>query len=186
MTRLDMRVGPMDQTSFSRRRPDQGRPSRYLLPLADRPLAQVIDQLETRYHRRYWTSLGRIEALARRVHEVYGAADPIALSWLADAVIRLRADLEKHMWKEERLLFPWIRSGDGGTARSAVRTSEGEHAAIAGHLEQIRELTHEYREPPEGNVTWRGLVGALAALDDSLGQYLRIEREVLFPRALMG
>lgn len=70
--------------------------------------AELIDHLESTHHRYLHTELPRLDALAEKVASVHGERHPELLDVLAD-VKDLRDDLEPHLAKEERVLFPMIR-----------------------------------------------------------------------------
>jgi regulator of cell morphogenesis and NO signaling len=88
--------------------------------------AQMVDHLQSTHHAYLHTELPRLDALAEKVASVHGARHPELMDVLA-AVRELRDDLEPHLLKEERILFPLIRelvaevTAGSVTTRSAVR-----------------------------------------------------------------
>ena len=59
------------------------------------------------HHRYLWEELPLLEALAAKVLGVHGERHP-ELSEVHELIMALRADLEPHLLKEERVLFPAI------------------------------------------------------------------------------
>ena len=88
------------------------------------------------------------------------------------------------MVKEERILFPMIKQGQGAMAGGPVSLMKHEHDSAGAALRRIRELTKDYQVPPEACDTWRALWHGLAALEESLHQHIHLENNILFPRAL--
>ena len=70
--------------------------------------AELVDHLESTHHRYLHSELPRLDVLAEKVASVHGERHPELLDVLAD-VKDLRDDLEPHLAKEERVLFPMIR-----------------------------------------------------------------------------
>ena len=68
----------------------------------------LVDHIEATHHAYLRDALPRLVALADKVAEVHGANHP-ELATVADLVHELRADLEPHLLREERVLFPMIR-----------------------------------------------------------------------------
>jgi regulator of cell morphogenesis and NO signaling len=88
------------------------------------------------------------------------------------------------MVKEERILFPMIKSGQGAMAGGPISVMEHEHDSAGAALHRLRELTDGYEVPGEACNTWRALWHGLAALEESLQQHIHLENNILFPRSL--
>ncbi len=150
------------------------------------PLPDLIEHILQTYHRPLDEELPRIEAMARKVHQVHGDKDPERLAKMLATFLALKADLEQHMQKEEQILFPMIRSGDGAMASGPVGVMEHEHEEAGGMLRTLRSVTDDY-VPPEGACnTWRALWHGLADLERALHEHIHLENNILFPRALQG
>ncbi len=93
----------------------------------------------------------------------------------------LRDELLEHLLKEERVLFPWIRSGRGATAVGPIRAMGWEHDATLAQIARLRELTSGYRAPDPAAAP---LFACLERLDRGLRAHIELENDVLFPRAL--
>ena len=77
----------------------------------------LVDHLEATHHTYLREALPRLEALADKVAGVHGGNHPelVQVAALAHAV---RADLDPHLLKEERVLFPMVRELASATAPS--------------------------------------------------------------------
>jgi regulator of cell morphogenesis and NO signaling len=120
------------------------------------------------------------------VLRAHGDKEPEKLRELASVLGGLRSELEAHMMKEERILFPLIRQGRGSSAVAPVSVMEHEHDSAAGALRRLRDLTDGYEAPPEACNTWRALWHGLADLERAMHEHIHLENNVLFPGALSG
>jgi regulator of cell morphogenesis and NO signaling len=148
------------------------------------PLEDLIDHILIAYHRPLKEELPRLDSMAQKVLEVHRDKDPDRLSELVEVFAGLKAELELHMAKEEQILFPMIKQGQGPMAGGPVSMMEQEHESAGAALRRLRELTKDYQIPPEACTTWRALWHGLAALEESLHQHIHLENNILFPRAL--
>lgn len=150
------------------------------------PLPELVDHVLARYHRPLDAELPRLQALAEKVHRVHRDKDPERFDAILETVSSLHADLVDHMGKEERVLFPLIAGGGGAGAAMPIQVMGMEHEQATGLVERLRELTDGYAVPEQACRSWRGLWEGLAELDADLERHIRLEDEVLFPRALAG
>lgn len=152
----------------------------------ERPLAELIEHILQEFHEPLEVELPRIEAMARKVDEVYGEEHPARFQSILTCFIALRTDLEQHMRKEERILFPMILDGNGHVSDGPVAVIEMEHEQVGAMLRRLRDLTDDYRVPDEACSTWRALWAALEELERSLHEHIHLENNILHPRALAG
>ncbi len=156
-------------------------------------LDRLVDHIVSTHHAYTRTALGSIARYLAKLVEVHGSRHPelarIAVSW--DQVAR---DLQQHMMKEERVLFPYIReltaAGGGplacpfGTVENPIRMMEREHQEAGDELRLIRELTHGYTAPADGCATYRACFEELAHFERDLHRHVHLENNVLFPKAV--
>ena len=148
------------------------------------PLSSVIDHILSAFHEPLREELPRLEEMARKVLRVHREKDPERLSTIMDLVASLRCELEDHMLKEERILFPMIVDGRGGEAGAPVSVMEQEHLAASEALAALRHLTNDFQVPEYACNTWRALWAGLESLDRDLKEHIHLENNILFPRAL--
>lgn len=149
-----------------------------------RPLPDLIDFIQTRYHEPLRADLpGLIEA-AKRVERVH-ADKPSCPRGLATLLEHVDAEVRQHLAKEEQVLFPAIRSGRrGAQIHMPIRVMMQEHDDHGRNLQRVRELTTDFEAPPEACGTWRALYAGLEKLESELTDHIHLENEVLFSRAL--
>ncbi len=148
------------------------------------PLSDLVDHILAAYHRPLDEELPRLEQLARKVHRVHGERHPEVLPELLSTYLGLKAELQDHMMKEEQVLFPMIRQGQGFMADGPISVMESEHESAGDALKRLRKLTNGYRVPDEACNTWRALWHGLGALETALHEHIHLENNILFPRAL--
>lgn len=165
-------------------RPDPSPPDSDDRDWTDAPLEDLVDHVVTRFHRPLEAELPRLETLAEAVRKAHGAKDPGRFDDLVDTVAALHGELVDHMAKEERILFPLLAAGRGADAEMPIRVMTMEHESAARTLERLRSLTGDYTVPPDACRRWRALWEGLANLESELQMHIRLEDEVLFPRAL--
>jgi regulator of cell morphogenesis and NO signaling len=166
------------------------------MPAADAELGEIIRFVVGKYHADLRLELPRLSAMAAKVLEAHGARFPAVLPELAEVFTGLREELELHMMKEERVLFPYLERLEGlsragrtapappfGSIEAPIAMMEHEHESAGRALARLRELTAGY-VPPEGACnTFRGLYHGLEELEKALHEHIHLENNVLFPRA---
>lgn len=155
-------------------------------------VAELIDHILVEHHDWLRANLPRISVLAEKVARVHGGHAPVVVR-VADVHSALRQEMEPHLEKEERMLFPAARhleaTGEVLLGCHAVDTLEGpmgvmehEHVAVGSMLDELTSLTDGFRPPEEACNTWRALYDALQELDRNTRAHVHLENEVLHPR----
>lgn len=150
------------------------------------PLEDLIDHILATYHRPLDEELPRLETMLRKVNQVHGEKDPVRLAELLKVFIELKDELTSHMLREEQVLFPMIKSGNGAMAMGPVNVMMHEHESAGNALKRIRVLTDDYQPPDCACTTWRALWHGLGVLETNLHEHIHLENNILFPRALAG
>lgn len=145
---------------------------------------ELADHIERYYHAALRRDLPPLIEAARKVERVH-AQKPGVPAGLADVLTELFAEMQSHMGKEERILFPMIRRGERGAVVSMpVRVMESEHDAHGKQLQKIRELTDDLRLPAHACATWKALYHGLETVEADLMQHIHLENNILFARAI--
>ena len=145
--------------------------------------AELVDHIVTTYHEQLRRDVPPLIDAARKVERVH--ADKVgAPLGLADMLTEFWTEMQQHMMKEERVLFPMLRAGiRGNQVYMPVRVMEHEHDEHGVHLTRIRELTGDLQLPPHACATWSALYNGLRAMEAELMEHIHLENNVLFPRA---
>ena len=153
-------------------------------------MGELIDLIEETHHTFTRSEMSRIAGMM----EDPSFAELSHFEDIRQCFGALRADLEQHMSKEEFILFPYITALEAdpssqpdscfGSLAHPIRAMRFEHIAMVGMLENLRELTEQYRPAAECDPQIFLIFAALAALDADLVEHMHWEDHVLFPRAL--
>lgn len=156
------------------------------------PADVLVDHIETTHHRYLWDELPRVAALVDKIVTVHGERHP-ELVETAQCFSQVRADLEPHLMKEERVLFPMIRelaasvgapSFHCGSLRNPISVMLSEHDAVGDLLAKLRRLTDEYTPPSDGCATYAACFAAMAEIEADTHLHIHKENNVLFPLVL--
>jgi regulator of cell morphogenesis and NO signaling len=159
----------------------------------ERPLSELIDFIVETHHAFTRAAIVRITTLLTKVVGKHGDRHPELLR-AAEAFAALAAEMEPHMLREERVLFPHIRAmaspgplpaAPFGAVRNPVRTMMSEHDRAAAHLAEIYEATGGFAAPADACTSYRAVYAALAELRLDLLRHVSLENNVLFPLALV-
>ncbi len=150
---------------------------------------ELVDHLEAFHHAYLHTELGRLDALAEKVVDVHGDRHP-ELHEVRTTYQALRTDLEPHLLKEERALFPMIRELATATAppnlhcgslQDPISVMMTEHDRAGELLAKLRQQTSGYRWPTDGCASYRAFYDGLAELEADTHLHVHKENNVLFP-----
>lgn len=149
----------------------------------------LVDHLERTHHAYLHTELERLDALAEKVAGVHGGRHP-ELAEVVAVFRALRADLEPHLAKEERVLFPMIRELASssvapafhcGSIQNPISVMMLEHDRAGDLLARLHTITNAYRVPAAGCASYRALYAGLAQLEADTHLHVHKENNVLFP-----
>jgi regulator of cell morphogenesis and NO signaling len=151
----------------------------------------LADHIVATHHAYLREELPLLTALAVKVERVHGARHP-ELANVRSLVGMLRADLDPHLDKEERVLFPAIRAlmTDGsrefafGAVANPIRMMNVEHEQVAEIFEGLRRASDDYAIPADACASYRSLYERLPALELDTHVHIHKENHVLFPAAL--
>lgn len=149
----------------------------------------LIDDILTGHHAFLWDELPALVALAAKVNDVHGSRHP-ELAAVHQLVVSLQGDLEPHMFKEERVLFPAVRllvEGQRqfgfGTVDNPIRMMRLEHEQAGELLAQLRRITGGYEVPADGCASYEALYRRLEHVEEDTHLHIHKENNVLFPMA---
>ncbi len=156
---------------------------------ASMPPAELVDHLESVHHAYLHAELPRLDALAEKVATVHGDRHPELVAVRAD-VRALVDDLDPHLAKEERVLFPLIRelsaAVDAGETPPApltapIRVMRAEHDFTGELLAKLRADALDFALPDDACGSYQALYQGLAQLEADTHLHVHKENNVLFP-----
>jgi regulator of cell morphogenesis and NO signaling len=155
-------------------------------------LTELADHIEATHHAYLREELPRLDAMTEKVARVHGDKDE-RLFKMRQAFVALKAELEPHMMKEERILFSIVRQLEAsplrqefhcGSVANPIRQMEYEHDQAGDALAILNESTDAYTPPEWACNTYRALLDSLARLEADMHQHIHKENNVLFPKAI--
>lgn len=158
-------------------------------------LTELITHIVETHHVFTKSEMERIQALSTKVIGVHGTNHPELLT-VGELFQRLCADLAPHMFKEEQVLFPYIKAMDQartkglpapfapfGTVNNPIRMMMMEHDTAGDILRRLRAVTSDYQVPADGCISFQTFYQALEGLEKDLHQHIHLENNILFPKA---
>ena len=159
-------------------------------------LEGLIYHIVSKHHSFTRLEIARLNALLEKVCAAHAENHPelLRISVLFQV---LGADLDTHMAKEERVLFPYVIRMEAsakqnvplfrppfGTVANPVRMMMLEHDRAGALLKEIRALSADYVPPTDACFSYLTLYSALETLEKDLHQHIHLENNILFPRAV--
>lgn len=160
-------------------------------------LLDLVSHIVNTHHAYLKRELAPLSARLEKVYRVYNERYGPTLTGLPEEFERLRAELELHTAKEERILFPAIVAAEAavqawrplpanpfGSVRNPIRMMEAEHEGAGRGLSAIRRITNNFEIPEYACNTYRALMSGLRELEQDLHLHIHLENNILFPRAI--
>ncbi len=154
---------------------------------------ELIEHILRRYHDPLPEQIMKLEQKTTRL-AIEHRFELLVLSTLVKLLRELWVELEPHLLKEERVLFPMLQAvfsahATGNLAMPSpsqimngpVRVMLMEHDRADEILRAIDEATEHYQPPIGSSEGLRSLYDGLRTLDTELREHIRIENELLFP-----
>ena len=151
------------------------------------PLATLCDHIIETHHAFLRHELPRVGQLLAKVVGVHGDRHP-ELYRVLSVFEPFARDLDQHMAKEERVLFPLVKrlaAGDavGMNPLAPIRVMEAEHDQAGAAMAEMRRLTDDFRPPAGACASYRAALAGLHAIEQDLHRHVHKENNILFPRA---
>lgn len=152
----------------------------------ERSQTELADHIERHYHAALRRDVPPLIEAARKVERVHAGKPDVPVG-LTALLVQFWQEMQQHMMKEEKILFPMLRQGAHGPAVfSPVKVMELEHDDHGILLAKIRSLTGDLAVPAHACATWFALYRGLERLESELMQHIHLENNVLFVRAVLS
>ncbi len=155
-------------------------------------LAELADHIVATHHAYLREELPRLAAMLSKIAHKRGDRNPrLPEAW--GVFQALREELESHLLKEERVLFPALRAMEArettpkftcGSVATPIAVMEHEHDSAGAALRRLRTLTDGYSTPEWGCPTYRALMDGLRRLEEDTHLHIHKENNILFPAAM--
>ena len=189
----DKNIDPQKIVSELRKLSDSGNGKQNV---NDWQLDFLVDYIVNNHHQYVRRMIPVISLHADKVASVHGKNHPETLK-IADLFLAVRKELEGHMMKEERILFPQIKQmvltqkensqffpPPFGTIQNPIRMMELEHTSAGDAMHQIRELSNNHTHPEDACNTFKALYSELKEFEEDLHKHIHLENNILFPKAI--
>lgn len=151
----------------------------------------LADYIEKNHHAWVRSAIPVLKQHAAKVAKVHGGFRETLVE--IDQKVQSMADeLMVHMEREEKELFPLIRSYALGNPEtrsedllkivSIIEEMESDHDDAGDVLREIRELADDFVPPPEACMTYKVLFSELEEFERDLHTHVHLENNLLFPR----
>lgn len=155
-------------------------------------MTELADHIESAHHAFTRESFARLQTQLPKLIQAHAQAHP-ELTELRECVDALCDDMEDHMVREERVLFPWLRRLErpseiqGGPPWSVKRPIDcmiHDHDSVGEMLQRMRAITGDYAVPEDGCGTYRSCMSLLESLERDTHIHIHKENNILFPRGV--
>lgn len=160
------------------------------------PADQLVGYIVETHHAYVRSALPAILAHTQKVASVHGEHHPEVIE-IARRFATVAEELQKHMQKEERILFPYVKqlslAAETGariprppfqSALNPIRMMEAEHQFAGDEMYGIRSLSSGYVPPGDACTTYRVSYQELEQFELDLHRHVHLENNILFPRAI--
>lgn len=159
-------------------------------------VADLVGHIINTHHAYVRKMIPVLLAHTAKVAAVHGPNHPEVVE-IAAVFERVAAELQHHMMKEERILFPYIgqlaeasirrepaQRPPFETARNPIRMMEAEHQIAGDALYEVRRLSSNYTPPADACTTYKVTYQELQEFERDLHQHVHLENNMLFPKAI--
>lgn len=150
------------------------------IPLSEFSNEQLIDRILTTHHRYLKETLPKLSELMFKILGVHGEHHP-ELFDIHKIFGTLKTELEGHLVKEEKQLFPRIIAG-GSDVRALIEELEAEHVGAGDALHELTDLTDHFTVPSDACTTYGLTYKMLQELVTDMYMHVHTENNVLFKR----
>ena len=166
------------------------------IPYNEWSLGFLADYIVNTHHSYVKKTLPELVSYATKVASVHGQQHP-ELHKIKSLVDDVNAELSGHMIKEEKVLFPYIKTlvlanateqipqaAHFGTVQNPINMMEMEHELVGKNLDYVRVLSKNYTLPEDGCASYSLLYKMLDEFENDLHLHVHLENNILFPKAL--
>ena len=161
------------------------------------PLSELIRHIVERHHIWLRAELPKIAQLIHQTIASEGHTRSGRFVEIEKLFRQFQRETENHLKKEETVLFPLIerleaRAASGlpperqsfGPMRNPVQFMMEDHELADRLLAKMKELTAEDGATQEATAARQAVLERLSAVEEDLATHVRLEDEILFPRAI--
>ncbi|PRX34824.1 regulator of cell morphogenesis and NO signaling [Orenia metallireducens] len=152
-------------------------------------MTDLIDYVVNTHHQFMREELPVLNELLNRILKAHYLKEGELLGRIHKLFYQLRGEIEEHLIKEEKLLFPAIKEYEAkGTeeklekALKIMAETEDEHDHAGDILKEVRSLTDNYQLPEGVCRTFALTYDKFEEIEQDLFQHIHLENNILFER----
>lgn len=159
-------------------------------------LEKLADYIVSKHHEYIRQNVPVILQYADKVSRVHGHANHEVVD-INHLFILISEELDRHMFKEENILFPYIKNLSRaeteqtlfskppfGTVQNPINMMEHEHDVVGEYCHKISTLSNKYAPPQHACNTYKVLYAKLNEFEDDLHLHIHLENNILFKKAI--
>lgn len=159
-------------------------------------ILELINYIVDVHHKYVLEAVPRISSFLDKVVEKHGSK----YQYLTEIKLlfnQLSKELENHMMKEERILFPYMKylvecqkfnekpkTSGFGSINNPIRQMEVEHDSAGNILHKLRYLTNDYKLPDDACTTFSLVYEELKEFEKDMHKHIHLENYILFPKSI--
>lgn len=166
----------------------------YIMPdFAVMNAGELSEYIERKHHDYARSMFPLILTHAAKAAQAHGEKRP-ELKQINVLFRKIVEEMEIHMRKEEKMLFPYIKKlaltditqfvQPFGSVKNPIHVMEHEHEIVGEAMAEIRKLTGNYKLPEDLCETCRVLFKELKEFEEDLHMHVHLENNILFPMAV--
>lgn len=151
-------------------------------------MSELIEYIENKHHVYLRETLPMLSEYTNAILNAHGTSH-MELFDLHRNFNIVRSELERHLVKEEKILFPMIieYEMDGnkellGDIIKGIRELDDEHAGAGDVLKEIRNITNDYKVPDDGCITYHLTFEKLKEMEYDIFDHIHLENNIIFKK----
>ncbi len=162
----------------------------------NKPIPEIIDFILKKHHAYTREQMERLLNLSKKTVRTHGTKHPELLQ-LNVILMEMNEELEGHMTREEKEVFPHLRKLTEGSRKAKKNTDSTldkknrdrlihlqmwEHGMTGEEWLEIHRLTRDYTTPPDAGSSYKSLYRGLREMEADMHRHIHLENNVLFHR----
>jgi regulator of cell morphogenesis and NO signaling len=151
-------------------------------------MSDLIEYIERKHHVYLRNTLPMISDYSNAILNAHGTSH-MELFELHKSFNILKSELERHLVKEEKILFPLIIEFEIDERKDLlqeilknINNLENEHEGAGDILKEMRKITNDYKVPDDGCVTYSLTFEKLKEMEYDLFDHIHLENNIIFRR----
>lgn len=155
----------------------------------ERSSVELIDHIINTHHAKTFQLLKEIDPLLVKVFKVHFYHNSELLIKIHSLFGKLKTELEEHLIKEEKILFPNIIEFDKSQDKNKrdklekeIQDFINEHTSAGDIIKELAEITGDYADPEWACTSFKLVYSKLHELEKDLFVHIHKENNILFKR----